>query len=484
MEQVSGQTTPTQFDRLRSQHPKFTYDRFNFAHENGGIRASFHFRLEPDIEFQPEILIQIPASLNAVDSAKLENVVFHLGLVEMLSYWKAACSPEIEIRAGSLKPDQIDWWTDLLRNGMGEFFYVNKIDPKRSDLVRITATGGALPTVPGTVSPAQVKSQTAGETQSKRPLVLASGGKDTALTLHFLKESGTAFDCLMLNPTRAATDLVLQAKCPPPVVVSREIDKRLLQLNKEGYLNGHTPFSAYLSFLGVMNAVLFGHDYVIASNERSSNEGNVKFLNSQVNHQYSKSVDFEGKFRQYVSRYLTPAVEYFSLVRPLYEIQIMLLFSDYPEFFPVFRSCNRGQAQNAWCGVCPKCVCIFTLAHPFLSHGDLTGIFGRDLFQMESTVDMLKQLTGVAGQKPFECVGTLEETVAALHLSAAKLKKERRELPLALRWAEKEALPRYPDASVLARRILSDWGNENYLPPDYAERLKSKLKQKVARLLD
>ena len=59
----------------------------------------------------------------------LKNAVFHLGLIESFSYWKATASPVIEVLAGeSHATDQIRWWEDLLINGMGEFFYRNDID--------------------------------------------------------------------------------------------------------------------------------------------------------------------------------------------------------------------------------------------------------------------------------------------------------------------------------------------------------------------
>jgi hypothetical protein len=458
-------------EEMRKRHPRFVYDSFSLVRESSGLRASFHFILEPDVHFRPDVVVELacPSDSDSVDPSSLSNFVFHLGLVEMLSYWKAACSPEIVVRAGSLDPNQIGWWTNLLLNGMGEYFYVNEIDSTVTDLVRIDAAGKG--SYPGPVS-----CQSRGE----RPLVLASGGKDTAVTLRLLQEAGIEFDCLLLNPTQAALNLVRQSGCRRTIVARRAIDPTLLRLNEAGYLNGHTPFSAYLSFLGVACGAALGHRYVIASNERSSSEGNVQFLDGQVNHQYSKSLEFEGGFRAYASAYLTPEVDYFSLLRPLYEIQIIWLFSDYPEFFQVFRSCNRGQREESWCGKCPKCVSIFTLSYPFVDQKDLIKIFGKNLFEEDSTVDMLMLLTGIGGQKPFECVGTFDETIAALYLSVAKAKRLAGGLPRALRWAEREVLPVHPDAALLARRSTSDWGDEHHLPPEYAAALKSKLGRKIA----
>ena len=64
----------------------------------------------------------------------------------------------------------------------------------------------------------------------------------------------------------------------------------MLQLNKEGFLNGHTPFSALVAFSSVIAARMAGLSYIALSNESSANESTVQ--GSTVNHQYSKSFKF------------------------------------------------------------------------------------------------------------------------------------------------------------------------------------------------
>jgi hypothetical protein len=279
----------------------------------------------------------------------------------------------------------------------------------------------------------------------------------------------------MLNPTQAASLLVNESGSSTPIIVRRAIDPRLLALNQAGYLNGHTPFSAYLAFLGVTCAILFSYSEVIVSNERSSNEGNVEYLGSVVNHQYSKSVGFEQRFREYIRRYLTSTVDYFSFLRPLHELQIARLFADYPKQFPLFKSCNRNQGENSWCGNCPKCVSVFTLLYPFVEDDVLTGIFGDNLFQRPVTIRLLRQMTGVEEYKPFECVGTFEETIAALYLGIERAEARHRALPAALSHVKKDILLDYPQAAQLAEKLLSDWGTDHHLPAKYAELLQARL---------
>ena len=185
-------------------------------------------------------------------------------------------------------------------------------------------------------------------------LIPVGGGKDSAVTLELLGRQFPESAWWGLNPIPAARDVADASPVRHGITVSRRIDPKLLELNAAGYLNGHTPFSAYLAFASAASAILGGYGRVAVSNERSSNEGNVRYLDHDVNHQYSKTFAFEQRFREYSARYLSEQFEYLSFVRPLYEIQISRLFARYPHYFSVFRSCNRGSKTNVWCGALPE----------------------------------------------------------------------------------------------------------------------------------
>ena len=87
----------------------------------------------------------------------------------------------------------------------------------------------------------------------------------------------------------------------------------MLALNKQGYLNGHTPFSAMAAFASYLTALIYERKYITLSNESSANESTIK--GSTVNHQYSKTFEFEKDFHEYCKRYLTLDIQYFSLLR-------------------------------------------------------------------------------------------------------------------------------------------------------------------------
>ncbi len=456
-------------EQLRSRYPQFRYEACSYTRRGKCLQLRFHFVVEPDIVFRPQLSLEAvdPQRLASLEPRVLDNLVFHLGLIEILSYWKATCSPHILVQAGYLDARQIDWWKDLLLYGLREFFYRNRINYKQKNFVRLSTDR----------TPPSRKPVYTQVLQDERDMLLLSGGKDSALSVQMLRDGRRSFNALLLNPAPAARALAARAGCPAPIIVSRAIDPRLLQLNIAGYLNGHTPFSAYLAMLGVLAAVVGNYRRIVVSNERSSEEASVQYLGSGVNHQYSKTLRFERAFQWYSRRYLASRAYYFSLLRPLYELQITRLFARYPEYFGVFKSCNRKLKEDAWCGACAKCVFVFTALHPFLRADELLGIFGRDLFADEGSIGRIRELLGFQEHRPFECVGTSREVLAALYLSISQTRPT--SLPAVLRYVAAEILPRSPNPAHTVEELLDGWGERHSLPRAYAELLRHGLDQAV-----
>ena len=459
-------------EELRRKHPRFLYQRFELERTGSDLKITFRFKLEPDITFTPNIVIESidRSRIDSLDTSTLERLAFHLGLIEMLSYWKTACPAEVVIEAGALDEWQVRWWKDLWLRGMGEFFYVNQIDFRSPDYLKISAPTPA--TGNGEVS-------RSGYRPARRSLVLLSGGKDSALTVHELRAAGEDFNCVLLNPPPSAMEVASIAGCTSPITVRRTLDQGMLELNRRGYLNGHTPFSALLAILGLSCATIFDYDRVVVSNERSSDEGNVEFLGAEINHQYSKTFAFETAMREYARVCLAPELSYFSILRPLFEIQVCRLFAACPEYFRAFKSCNREQQQGTWCGRCPKCLSVFISMAPFVSRDELLSIFGRDLFENAGAIALLRSLLGIEGTKPFECVGTRQELLVGLFLSIERRKAECGTLPALLEGAEREILPSVGmsanELNRLSSTVLSAWSDRHYLPPEYVGLLKSQL---------
>jgi hypothetical protein len=51
---------------------------------------------------------------------------------------------------------------------------------------------------------------------------------------------------------------------------------------------------------------------------------------------------------------------------------------------------------------------------PFIGHDEMIAVFGADLLDDDELIPLLDQLSGLAEEKPFECVGTVKEVNIAL----------------------------------------------------------------------
>ncbi len=449
------------------KYPEFIYQDYSWKVKDKNLLISFDFRIKPDFKFKPSLKIKNIKKEN-IDKKLLDNLVFNLGLIEMISYWKATCSPVINIKSGNLNREQVQWWKDLIINGMGEFFYKNKIDWRKDDFLTFKVNKGK-----DIFKNSNLKLK-------EDVLLPIGGGKDSVVSLELLKDQ--KISCFSLNPTKATKEIVKVGGCHDFIEIKRKIDSKLLELNRKGFLNGHTPFSAYLAFLTVLTGYLFDKKYIVLSNERSSNEGNLEYLGKEINHQYSKTFDFEKKFRSYSQKYLIKEIEYFSFLRPLYELQITKIFSNFKKYFDSFLSCNEAQKTYSgtkektgkWCGQCSKCLFIYVCLYPFIDKKEIIKIFKKDLFKKETSLPIIKELLGIENKsKPFECVGTHQESLIALYLSWKKEKGN--ELPLVLNYFEKEVLPNYKNLEEKSKKILSSWNKENKLPKNFVEFLKERI---------
>jgi hypothetical protein len=219
---------------------------------------------------------------------------------------------------------------------------------------------------------------------------------------------------LIINPRGATTECAVTAGFTEEqvAVIKRTLDATMLRLNNEGFLNGHTPFSAMLAFYTLLIGFVTNSKYIALSNESSANEPTVP--DTEVNHQYSKSIAFENDFRDYVEKYISSEIQYFSFLRPINEVQIASLFAKNKDYYKVFKSCNVGSKTDSWCGKCPKCLFTYLIMSPFIPENELIEIYGGNLLKDNDLLPILKQLKGEVEVKPFECVGTIEEVNACL----------------------------------------------------------------------
>jgi len=409
------------FHSLRKKYTHFHYLNFEFNVKDNCFFMQFFFQTN-ELVFAPKMTLNLGKYAQNLNISDLEGLIFNIGMIELVSYWKATCSPQIVIHNYVLDEKQQNWWKKLYYKGLGEFFYQNEIECLFDDFVQFSFADNANP-----YSDLHFKNI---ET-SQKVIVPIGGGKDSVVTLEELKTEKEVIP-FIINPRGATLDCArvagfnikttnlepLFSKAPlvadDIVILERSIDENLLTCNKQGFLNGHTPFSAMLAFYTVLVSYGTNTREIALSNEASANEATV--LGTDVNHQYSKSLEFEKDFQHYVQHYMGDCAHYFSYLRNFSELQIAEKFSKYPQYFSVFRSCNAGSKENKWCCNCPKCLFAYIILAPFIEKNALLQIFGEDLLNKPEMERFLNQLTGKEATKPFECVGTVEEVNAALKM--------------------------------------------------------------------
>jgi len=409
----------TKYAELRERYPEFLYEAFHHEWTAEGLRLWFDFRMG-DVVFHPEALFEARPFLSRdVPTQVLDRMVFDIGMIELISYWKCACPPTVKVLCGALTDEQTAFWRKLYWNGLGEFFYTNGILESQDGFLRVE--NGEWRTESKTSQNGGSPFSTLHSPLSASYLVPIGGGKDSVVTLELLRRAGKTIRPLIMNPRGATRECARVAGFPleEVLVIRRKIDPTLLELNAKGYLNGHTPFSAMLAFYTRLASVLSGIPNVALSNESSANESTV--LGTSVNHQYSKSLEFEDDFRAY-----SPSFNYFSFLRPLSELQIAMLFSRFTAYHDVFRSCNVGSKEDIWCGHCAKCLFAYIILSPFIEPARLNEIFGKSMLDDTSLDLEFRQLLGLAETKPFECVGTVSEVRQALQMAVERWYKDRR----------------------------------------------------------
>ncbi|MFK8003774.1 MAG: UDP-N-acetylmuramoyl-L-alanine--D-glutamate ligase [Polyangiales bacterium] len=406
MSQASPQRSLAQ---LRADYPTFVYEGYEWRWDTpDSLSCAFHFRAE-EHSFRPTCRFVFSGRRRELALAPhlLDSAVFHLGLAELPSYWKATCSPTVDIRAGALSPDEVTYWERMLTEGMSEFHYVNRTSFTDADFVTVVS---AAPNAP---APRVDESVVLDEGF----LVPVGGGKDSLLTLALLGQRNSPVATIAINPPPSTHAAIALANVQEQVVVERTIDPHLLELNRRGYLNGHTPFGAVIAMTSALAALVLGRKHIVLSNESSSDYAKLEYRGATINHQYGKSTAFEVGMRAYLKQHIAAGLHYFSLLRPFNELQIAQRFSRLGHFYPVFRSCNRGRKSDAWCGGCPKCLSTFILLAPFMPHAALVEAVGIDMLEDPECMAMLPSLLGQeCSPRPFECIATPEELHAALAL--------------------------------------------------------------------
>lgn len=424
------------------------------------LKASFFYSFDHEIDFVEHIDFACTElqHIAVIDTDIMNTLLFHLSLALGISYYKLFPTKDLIVETGQLNKEQQAFWKNFYTQGLGEFFYTNKLSPHG----RIHFVNGE-----------KTLSTKFFSATSSIPMIAIGWGKDSLVSVEFIKKLHIPFYTSTFGKEYYLHKIVGDTIWVPRLLMIRTIDPKVFDMNQQWYYNGHVPISGIIAFVLTTAAYLYDYAYIIMSNEKSANEGNTFLDGVAINHQRSKSYEFESDFNQYIRAYISPNLQYFSLLRGMYEINIAKFFAQYSQYFPLFSSCNnnfkiieRNKTSNhRRCGVCPKCAFVYTTLRPFLSAEDTQKIFSQEIYENIMLIPLYKELLGIDGIKPFECVGTNEEVSYAMYLYYEQIKNHS-QIPPIMELFKNEILPTLsPDKLLmLEKKLFTIYTKETHIP--------------------
>lgn len=347
-----------------------------------------------------------PGDRSAPAGPGFERALLHLHIAAGTSYYKTAAPSEVLVEEDALSPAELSFHHHLYDDGLREFALTNGHPVPRTVTIhpqRAWHGGKRLPAEP----------------PGRGLLVPIGGGKDSMVLIEAVRHLGQRL--FAVNPHPLVVELASRTGLEL-LVVRRRLDPGLTELHESGALNGHVPVTAIISLIAVVGAFVYGYDTIAMAIERSASEATVSIDGVPVNHQYTKSLEFEQLLRALVAESISRGITYGSALRPYSELAIARTFAGLTGYHDAFCSCNTVFRQTApagqrWCGHCPKCRFVGLMLAPFLRRDELTAIIGTDMFADPGQVPGFAALMSDE-DKPFECVGERGESAAALRLLA------------------------------------------------------------------
>lgn len=409
---------------------KFYFESFNFDKET--LKASFLYSFDKNINFEEIIDFSSDdfSVIKNIDINIVNNILSHLHIALWISYYKSFPTKELIMESCFLDEEQIKFWKKFYVNWLWEFLYTNKISPNL---------------LFNFVNNWWKKYEKINFEISEKALVPVWWWKDSIVSIELLKNAWIDIDLF----TFAVKDNLLYENTSniswnKRLWVKRKISNELVKMVDEWYYNWHVPITWLIAFIMEAVAYLYNYKYLVLSNEKSANFWNTNWEWIKINHQYSKSLEFEKDFRKYTNKYINSEVYYFSLLRWLYEIKIAELFWKYwKQYFWSFSSCNQNfkifsektinqKKWKYWCNQCPKCAFVFSIIRPFVSDNEMLEIFWEDLYDKKELELLFRELLWISWIKPFECVWEASEVILSMKKSLDLYLKENLELPYIL----------------------------------------------------
>jgi UDP-N-acetyl-alpha-D-muramoyl-L-alanyl-L-glutamate epimerase len=390
---------------MTPKYNKFIFEDYSFDAASGSLQLQYGF--DESVHFTETYHFNF--DFIDYDPALLDRAIQNLFFMAGVSYYKMYLAPEIDVKKGQLDEQSAAFFSKTYQRGLGEFFFVNKLDPHTPVAFPVTINQIELPQ----------------STEVNEGLLIGiGGGKDSLVSVELLRDKVGNLATWSMDHQPQLKPLIDRIGLPH-FWVSREWDRSMLEHNKNGAYNGHVPISAIIACVGTVTAILSGRRDIVVSNEQSANEPTLHYQGVDINHQYSKSQEFERDYQGLLAHTLGEHVRYYSLLRPLSEVRIADIFAHvgFDKYHDVFSSCNRAFTHDSdhmfWDGTCPKCAFVYLALTPFIAPEKLEVLFsGKNLLKEPELQTTYQQLLGIEGDKPLECVGEVKESRAAMRIAS------------------------------------------------------------------
>lgn len=385
----------------------------NFSFDAQKLIATFSYSFDQIYFFEEEIDFSGESFhlRENLDFEVINNFLFSLHIALWISYYKAFPTKNLYIKSWFLDNEQIVFWQKFYKNWLWEFLFKNEIDP--TNLFNF-------------INLSQKKYLKKEFSQKEKILIPIWWWKDSLVSISLFEKANLDFDIYVFWKIDSIKQNCANILWKNILLTKRKISSNLLELNKLWNYNWHVPITWIIAFVMVFIWYLYDYKYLVLSNEKSSNVWNTFWKWFEINHQWSKSLEFEKDFSNYMQKNLTNNIYYFSILRWFYEVKIWEIFANNcKKYFQVFSSCNNNfhidetkrLSWKIWCLNCPKCAFVFSILRPYLSDKEVLEIFWEDLFYKKELEKTFLELLWIDWIKPFECVWEVEEVVYCFYKS-------------------------------------------------------------------
>lgn len=516
----------------------FIFKKFEFDYTN--LKAKFFYSFDNLTKFVEEIDFKSDSFKirKDLDKEVLSNFLFALFIASWISYYKLFPTKNLIIEEFELSEQNLQFWKKFYINWLWEFFYKNNINPNW--LCNFVSKWN--------ITYKKIKFK-----QSNRILLPIWWWKDSLVSAEILGNNNFWFTPFVFWKIDLIKENCIKIIWKKEILVKRKLDENLFRLNQLWYYNWHIPITWIISFVLLTTAYLYDYRYIVLSNEKSANTWNLKleinrlenkkelweenykkFLKSEkskdielgiiksplpplqrrktlridrwelkfleINHQYSKSLEFEKDLNNYIKWNLSDEIIYFSLLRWMYEIKIAEIFSKvWKKYFSVFSSCNKNFKirndsstiiyqndkmnlenncsvkktkyfslnSNLWCLDCPKCAFVYAILKAFLSDKEILQIFSGEMYEDKKQENLFKELLWIQWIKPFECVWEKEEVAFAMNKTINNLQKDKKELPIILKNLEEKIKLKDDGIMILQKKLFKNYIDETLIPDEF-----------------